>query len=148
MKKLLVVVAAIVVLVIAAAVVVPMLVPLETYKQEVVQQVRNATGRDLRIGGEVKLSLFPSLALEVNDVAFANASWASTPDMAKLSRLDVALKILPLLSGKVEVDRFVLVDPVINLEIDKQGRPNWRFETATPAETKSKQEGAEKPATA
>ena len=118
MKKLLVVMAALAVLLIAAVVVVPTLVPLDTYKEQAVRQVRAATGRDLRIGGEIKLSLFPSLAVEVNDVAFANASWASTPDMAKLSRLEVSLKILPLLSGEVEVDRFVLVDPVINLEVD------------------------------
>ena len=148
MKKLLVVLAAIVVLVIAAAVVVPTLVPLGTYKEQAVAQVRKATGRDLRIGGEIKLSLFPSLALEVNDVAFANPSWASTPDMAKLSRLDVALKILPLLSGEVEVDRLVLVDPVINLEVDKQGRPNWSFETAAPAEAKEETKEEAKETTA
>ncbi len=136
MKKLLVVMAALAVLLIAAVVVVPTLVPLDTYKEQAVRQVRAATGRDLRIGGEIKLSLFPSLAVEVNDVAFANASWASTPDMAKLSRLEVSLKILPLLSGEIEVDRFVLVDPVINLEVDEQGRPNWSFETAAPAEAK------------
>jgi AsmA protein len=37
---------------------------------------------------------------------------------------------MPLLSGEVRVDSFVLVDPVIKLEIDHKGRANWEFESA------------------
>ena len=40
---------------------------------------------------------------------------------------------MPLLSGRFEVAKLSLVDPVINLEIDKQGRPNWQFGAAAPA---------------
>jgi AsmA protein len=43
------------------------------------------------------------------------------------------LKVMPLLSGRVEVAKLSLVDPVINLEVDKQGRSNWQFGAATPA---------------
>ena len=40
---------------------------------------------------------------------------------------------MPLLSGEVAVDRFVLVDPVIHLEVDKKGQPNWVFGEAAEA---------------
>jgi AsmA protein len=60
--------------------------------------------------------------------------------MATLKSLEVKLKVMPLLSGSVEVESFVLVEPVIRLEIDKQGRANWTFDqgkaaaSAAPAE--------------
>jgi AsmA protein len=133
MKKLLIGVAVLIVLVIVVAVAAPFFIPVDTYKNEIVAAVKESTGRDLQINGKVSFSLLPSLALEANDVAFANPPGASTPQMAKLAKLQVQLKLLPLLSRRVEVDRLVLVDPVIALEVDKQGKPNWQFTPAAPA---------------
>lgn len=133
MKKLLVGAAVLVVLVIAVAIAAPFFIPVDTYKDELVAAVRQSTGRDLKINGKVSFSLLPSLALEANDVAFSNPPGASAPDMAKLAKLQVQLKLFPLLSRRVEVDKLVLVDPVIALEVDKQGRPNWQFAQASAA---------------
>jgi AsmA protein len=130
MKKIIIAVAVVVVLVIGAAVAVPFFVPLETYKAKLAEQVKAATGRELRLEGPVRFALFPSLQLEAEKVAFANAPGAAAKDMASLGRLQVQLKLMPLLLGEVAIDRFVLVDPVINLEIDKQGRANWQFDQA------------------
>lgn len=127
MKKVLVGFAVVIVLIVAAAIAIPFVVPLETYKEEIAAQVRNATGRDLTIEGDIKFSLLPQIELEVDDVAFSNAPGASTKDMARLAKLELRLKPMPLLSGEVAIDSFVLVDPVIQLEVDKQGRPNWAF---------------------
>jgi AsmA protein len=139
-KKLLIGLGAIVVVIILAAIAVPFLVPVDAYKGKIVALVKDATGRDLRIDGPIKLSLFPNLALEATDVALANAPGGVAKDMVRLKTLDVNLKLWPLLRGAIAIDRFVLVDPVIALEIDKQGRPNWAFETP------AKQTGAATPA--
>ncbi|MEO3431035.1 AsmA family protein [Pelagibius sp. CAU 1746] len=133
MKKLLIGLGVIVLLLIVAVIVVPMLVPLESYKGEIQARVKEQTGRDLRIDGGISLSLLPSLAVSVENVGFANAPGASTPEMATIDRLDVALQILPLLSGEVAIDRFILDKPVITLEVDKNGRPNWQLDTAAAA---------------
>ena len=132
MKKLLIGLAVVVVLLIAAGVVIS-LIPLDSYKGEIQARVKESTGRDLRIDGDISLSLFPPLAVSVENVGFANAPGATTPEMATVERLDIALQILPLLSGEVAIDRFVLERPVINLEVDQQGRPNWQLETAEAA---------------
>jgi AsmA protein len=133
MKKLLIGIAAVVVVIIVAALVIPFFVPTETYKEQIAQQVKSATGRDLMIKGDITFSLLPNIELEVDDVAFANAPGGAAENMATLKSLLVQLKLMPLLSGNIEVDSFVLVEPIINLEVDRNGRPNWVFETAEAA---------------
>jgi len=133
LKKLLIGLAVVVVLVIAAAIAVPFLIPLDTYKGKIVALVKSETGRDLKIDGPVHFSLFPSVALEANDVSLSNPPGAASPNMVQLKTLDVELKLLPLLHGGLEISQFKLVQPAIALEVDKQGRPSWAFSTPAPA---------------
>lgn len=97
-------------------------------------EVRSATGRELRVAGpiDISLSLTPAIALE--DVRFANAPGGSGEDMARARRLELQVALLPLLSGEIQVKRFVLVDAELLLETDAEGRPNWVFADAAEAE--------------
>lgn len=132
-RKILIGVAIVVVVLIGAIVAVPYLVPVGWVKDQVVAGVNSATGRDLQIKGPIKVNALPTLAVELQDVAFSNAAGAKHKEMATLKSLQVALKWLPLIFGRAEIDRFVLVDPVIHLEVDKQGKANWDFGTAKAA---------------
>jgi AsmA protein len=127
MKKLLIAVAVIVAVVVAAAVALPFLVPVEQYRSRIEAAVSQRTGRDFRIEGPMKLSLLPTLALELNQAVLASPPGASSADMVRLGRLDIRLDPWPLLRGEIEVDRLVLVEPAIALEVNAQGVPNWRF---------------------
>ncbi len=120
----------IVVILIAIIVAVPLLVPTSVYKEQVVSLVKKQTGRDLTIGGDVGLSFFPRLAVKVDDVDLSNATWAKDKSMASMKELRAAIKIIPLFSGNVEIDSFMLVDPVIHLEVKADGTPNWQFSDA------------------
>ena len=133
MKKLLIVVGALIVVGIAAALVAPFFIPTQTYKARVIALVKQATGRDLKIDGLVKLSILPQLEIEAADVAFANPPGARDPAMLRLKKLEIQVRLLPLLHGRVELGRFVLDDPQIALEIDKGGKPNWVFAGAPAA---------------
>jgi AsmA protein len=130
MKKVLIALAAVVALVIVVLLAAPFFIPAETYKTQIAQAAYDATGRELNIKGDMRLSLFPRIELEAADVSFANAPGAAEPDMARLQKLQVQLQIWPLLSGQVRVDSFILVQPVIHLEVDKAGQPNWVFAKA------------------
>jgi len=90
-------------------------------------EVSSATGRQLRVAGpiDIALSLTPAIALE--DIRFANAPGGSGEDMARARRLELQVALLPLLSGDIQVKRFVLVDAELLLETDAEGRPNWVF---------------------
>ncbi|MGI9437763.1 MAG: AsmA family protein, partial [Geminicoccaceae bacterium] len=101
------------------------------------------TGRKLTVGGDLSLSLLPNLAVDMSDVRFANTEDSDVDDMMSLAELKVELKILPLLSGAVEVSRFVLVEPEIYLEVDAQGRPNWELEGAGSADSGTEATGTQ-----
>ncbi len=143
------VIGVIVVLVIAAAVVIPLVVNPNDFKDEIAQKVREATGRDFAINGDIELSLFPSVVLAVHDVRLANAAGASRPTMVAVKSLRLEVALGPLLGGEIAVDRFILDKPVINLEVDKAGRGNWVFaapEAKKPDQEPKEREAAEKKA--
>ncbi|MHA1537895.1 MAG: AsmA family protein [Alphaproteobacteria bacterium] len=136
MRKILIGFGVLIVVLIAAAFVVPMFIPTDTYKNEIASRVRDATGRDLVIKGKLKFTILPTLGLTVNDVTFSNAPGAASKHMASFKQLVVKIKLMPLIGGDIEIDQFELIEPVINLEIDRRGRPNWLF--AKPAQSSGK----------
>lgn len=117
--------AALAVLAVAAAVA-AQLVPLERYRPPIAARVKAATGLDLRIGGPIRLSLFPRLEIDLGDVGLSNVSGGKAPDLLAVERLRLALRLLPLVSGRVEVSSLVLERPRIELETDEHGVSNWR----------------------
>jgi uncharacterized protein involved in outer membrane biogenesis len=125
------------VLVIAAIVFVQTL-DLDQYRAVIAEKVHEATGRELEIKGslDLKLSLTPAIA--VDDVRFANAPWGSRPDMVKLKSLRVEVELVPLLTGDIEIKRFVLIGPDILLETDAKGRGNWILPALAKAPEKAK----------
>lgn len=97
------------------------------YKTEIVQAVKNATGRDLSIDGQMKLNISFSPSFLVTDVKLSNPSWASTPTMIQVGRLDIGVSLLPLLQKKIKIRYFLLENSVTNLEIGANGENNWTF---------------------
>ena len=103
------------------------------YKPRIAAAVEQATGRQLALDGPIRLKLGLSPGVRVEDVAFANAPWGSRPEMARLRALEVEVAVLPLLSGRIEVNRVVLVAPDILLETNAEGAGNWEFAAAEAA---------------
>jgi AsmA protein len=125
-----IVVVVVVVLVGGAALVLPQFISVDTYMSKVVAEVKSATGRDLKVSGPVHLAVLPHLAIDAAQVSFSNAPGAQSKDMITLGSLQLEVELFPLLSGEYVIDRLVLKDPVIAIEVDKQGRFNWESLTA------------------
>ena len=51
--------------------------------------------------------------------------------MATIKRIEVQLSLLPLLSGGIEVQRFVLIEPDVLLEKNAKGKGNWEIGAAS-----------------
>lgn len=128
--------------VVVAAVAVLSSLDFNDYKGVIAEEAKKATGRDLKISGDLKLNISLTPSLYVDGVTFANAPWGSRPDMVTLKRLEAEVALLPLLSSKVDVKRVVLIGLDLLAETDKQGRGNWQFgvadgKSAASAETSS-----------
>lgn len=103
----------------------PSLIDWNAYKGMIAERVSAATGRAVDLRGDVGLTLLPSPALTVRDARLANPAGASEPDMARLKKLDVRVALMPLLSGRIQVESITLVEPTFVVEVLKDGRLNW-----------------------
>ncbi len=122
------VIGGLIVAVLIAAVILLSTQDVEVYKELIEEQARKATGRELKINGELDLAISFSPAITATDVVFANAEWGSRPEMLKLERMEAKVALIPMLMGTVDVKRLVLVGADIYLETDPSGRGNWEFE--------------------
>jgi len=70
-------------------------------KPEIIRAVKDDTGRELTLGGDISLKIGFTPALVVKDVSFQNASWGSQPELAKIKRFEIKVRLLPLLSRRI-----------------------------------------------
>lgn len=133
MRRVLIGLGVVALLLLAAVFIVPSLVDWNGYKPRIADAVREATGRDLVIDGDIGLSILPTPTLSVAGVRLRNLPGAQSPDLMRVKALDVEVALRPLLTGDIEVKRLVLIEPFIALEELPDGRRSWDFEPQQPA---------------
>lgn len=115
----------VVIIVIAGLIALPFIVDPNDYKQEISDQVEKATGRTLTLDGDIGLSVFPWIALEMGPLSLSNAKGFKAEHFAKVEAAEIRIKLMPLLQKQLEMDTVVLDGLVLNLEKDKTGKTNW-----------------------
>ena len=96
------------------------------YKAEIVEAVRNETGRVLELKGKLRISrsLWPTI--EVSDVTLANLPGGTRPDMARAEHIEAELSLPALLWRRIEIIKLTLIGPNILFE-QVAGKSNWVF---------------------
>jgi len=130
LKTLFGLVALLVLLVVIAVVVLPLVVDPNDYKDEIAATVEKQTGRTLKIEGDLALSVFPWLGLDIGPTQLSNAEGFDAPYMARMEAVEVRVKLLPLLRKQLEVNTIKLDGLRLNLGKNKQGETNWADITA------------------
>ncbi len=128
--KILIIAGIVLVVLVVGAAAVLMTLDFNEYKPQIAAEVKKATGRDMKIEGDLRLNLLtfnPGLA--VDGVRFANAPWGSRPDMAVIKRFEVKVSVMPLLSGTLDIERVVIEGADILVERNRDGRGNYEFAT-------------------
>ncbi len=95
------------------------------YRDRLVSLVKEQTGRTLTLNGEIKLSLFPWLGLSIGAAELSNAPGFSDRPFASLAAAEARVKLLPLLSNTVAIDRVKVSGLQMSLERRKDGQTNW-----------------------
>jgi AsmA protein len=145
LKWLAIVAAALIVVVIGALVIIPHFMDANRYKPELEQYVLEKTGRRLIVDGDVRLSLFPWAGVAFSGLRLGNPPSFVEEDFLTVKSFDVRVKLWPLLSKQVEVDRLVVSEPHLWLVTNRDGAVSWHFRTkpapakpSTPSEPEPK----------
>jgi len=103
--------------------IVSVLVPADQVREAIKAEIRNVTGLDPVLRGDISVSLFPYGKVSFADVTLGDPVDGTPPLTA--DRLTTKLRFFPLLTGKIEVADVALENPRISLVIAEDGRSNW-----------------------
>ena len=95
------------------------------YRDDIEKLVEDKTGRELTLSGDLKLSVFPWIALESGPASLGDAPGFGPEPFVSIRDARVGVRLLPLLSGKIEVGNVRLDGARIRLITDANGRNNW-----------------------
>ncbi len=106
-----------------------------TFKPMITQAVRDATGRELIIGGDLRILPGWPPKLTAEDITFQNVTWGSRPQLASVKRLSVTISLLPILRGEYRFIHIHLIEPQVILEFNSSGVSNFQFNTSGSGES-------------
>jgi len=95
------------------------------YKEDLQNLVLEHTGRDLQFYGDVGLTVYPSLGMNLGALSFSNAKGFGEQPMIKVNEASISVDVASLISLNPEVEQLVLRDLEINLAKNQKGVTNW-----------------------
>ena len=123
MKKILIGLAVVVVLIVGALFALPLFIPSETVRAELIARLEEATGRDVRIDGPISISVLPTAQLSAGGVGLGGLTGEG--EAFSVESVSFGLSLLPLIGGNVEINALTIKGPSIVYEIDENGVSNW-----------------------
>ncbi len=125
MRTLIKIIIFLIILVVAGLIALPFFFDPNDYKEEISEQVEKATGRTLTLNGDIELSVFPWVALELGPLSLSNAKGFKAEQFVKVENTEVRIKLMPLLKKQLVMDTILLDGLTLNLEKNKAGKTNW-----------------------
>ena len=119
-------IAAFVALLVVAAIMFALVFDPNDYKDKISAGVKDATGRDLVIDGELQLSLFPWLAIDIGKMELGNAPGFDDTPFASFESARLSVRLLPMLLRREVVVGTAALDSLrVNLQVGPDGTGNW-----------------------
>jgi AsmA protein len=112
-------------LVLAALLAVWMLANPNAYKSRVAAAVKESTGRDLALAGDIKLSVFPRVALELGPASLGNPPGFGDEPFLTFRHATVRVKLWPLLHDQLALDGVAIDGLDLRLRRNADGEGNW-----------------------
>ncbi len=126
MNNVLITIGVLIVAVLGALFAVPQFVDWNSYRGVIEEEASRLAGRDVRIGGDIKLELLPSPSFVIHKLRVADQATASGEPMFRADQVAARLSVVPLLRGVLEANEIEVVRPVLRFVLDESGRGNWR----------------------
>lgn len=94
-------------------------------KPQIDQAVTKFTGRQLQLNGDIQWTIFPRLGLQLNDAKLANIPGFGDNPFAQIKKLDIQVRLLPLLHEQLEIGKLQVYGLTLYLVKNEQGQNNW-----------------------
>ena len=111
-KVLLIAAGAFVALFLLAAILLYLFFDPNDFRDDIANKVREQTGRELSIEGDISLDIFPWLAVEVGKASLGNASGFGDTPMASFDSASFSVRLMPAILRQ-------------EVEVNQNGRDNW-----------------------
>ncbi|MEP6959317.1 MAG: AsmA family protein, partial [Nitrospirota bacterium] len=98
----------------------PFLIDLNKYQDQYKPLIENALNRKVQLQ-DIRLTLWPRIGARVAGFAVLDDPAFGSSPFTSLRSMDVGVKLMPLLSGKVEIEDITLRAPVITIIKNKNG---------------------------
>lgn len=146
-------------LAVTALIALPLLLNPNDFKPQITQKIEQATGRSFAMDGDIGLTYFPWLGLELNTIKLGNAPGFAEQPFVEVQQARVRVELMPLLKRELKVDTLILQGLKVHLTKNKAGKGNWQDwvtketqgsadQTKTPAPTHEARSAVEAPALA
>ncbi len=125
LKRFIWIVSALIVVVVGLVFIAANVIEPNEYKQQIQTAVKQSTGRDLTIDGDLSVSFFPWIGADIVQLHLSNPPGYDAPSMLTVEQASVRIKLLSLLKQQIEVDTIVLKRPEVTLIRLPDGSTNW-----------------------
>ena len=124
-KFILAIITALALLMVIAVLTLPFVINPNDFKPQIAAAVKDNIGRELVLEGDLSLSVFPWLGISTGKMVLSNAPGFQDRPFAEIEAGEVKIRLLPLLTKKIELSRIVLKGLALNLERNQHGVSNW-----------------------
>ena len=121
--KILVGIGVVILLLLILIIALPFLIDLNKYQDRYRPLIEEALNRKVELQ-DIRLTIWPRIGARIGGFVVQDDPAFHTGPFASLASLDVGVKLLPLLKGRVDVEEITLRDPVILVLKNSQGQLN------------------------
>ncbi len=114
-------------LILAAVAAVALLFDPNDYRDQLAAAVERETGRTFTLSGDIGWSLFPRLGIELGAVRLGSGTAFPDRPLMSAEGVSAGLAVMPLFTGRIELETLELRQPTINLIRNADGLANWQF---------------------
>lgn len=107
-----------------------------SHKERIASLVKEKTGRELSIAGNINVSFFPVLGFEAQGIQMGNPAGFKEKEFINVGTAIAGVKLLPLLTRQIEITDIILQTPHIHIIKNEDGTTNLVLSEAPPQEKK------------
>ncbi|MCE9678816.1 AsmA family protein [Shewanella sp. AS1] len=98
---------------------------LNDFKPQIVDLVKQQTGRELAIEQDLSWTFFPAIGIKLGDISLTNPQGFKHPEMLSVKGIVAEVALMPLLSREIEIAQLNLDGLTLNLDSYKDGRSSF-----------------------